>query len=371
VTLVVAGLAGSLGEAVVNKALLTTVKYLAREPSTLMGTVRNFIQSVPIVLPFGITAAGATILYRVEGTWGIVTLLLPLAIVQASMVALARRAHTQAEAQKREAQAQRREARALRRAADASEGERKRIAGDLHDSVIQDVTGLFISSSALERRLVEGEEAAWDRENILRFIRAGKDMAAGAVRELRTLMVELAPPLLDEEGLASALRQLLTRLDQEGISWSLDCTEASFDKRQQRLAYRLVQEALRNIVKHAQCQSAWVVVRVAGEMLLVSVRDDGRGFSASERAQRRRGGHNGLGMLADAMRDGGGVLTVKSAPGAGTTLLLSLPLIHDGVDEVAGPAGGVPDAATGKGRVGVSRRRGTRPAKDGAAVPSR
>jgi len=78
-------------------------------------------------------------------------------------------------------------------------------------------------------------------------------------------------------GLASALRQLLTRLDREQISWVLECTEEPLDQRHQRLVYRVVQEALRNVVKHAQCHSVWVVVQPHGGRLVASIRDDGRG----------------------------------------------------------------------------------------------
>ena len=131
--------------------------------------------------------------------------------------------------------------------------ERKRIAADLHDSVIQDVTGLLLRSSAMLGRLSDGDAEIWSRERVEAFLNYTRDLAGGAVQELRTLMIELAPPLLDEEGLASALRQLLTRLDREQISWVLECTEEPLDQRHQRLVYRVVQEALRNVVKHAQC----------------------------------------------------------------------------------------------------------------------
>jgi signal transduction histidine kinase len=284
-----------------------------------------------MVVPFGITASGATVLYHDEGTWGIVTLLLPLAIVQWSMVTLARRAHEQAlveEAQRREREGLlRREAQALRRAANASEVERKRIAADLHDSVIQDVTGLLLRSSAMLGRLSDGDADIWSRERVEAFLNYTRDLAGGAVQELRTLMIELAPPLLDEEGLASALRQLLTRLDREQISWVLECTEEPLDQRHQRLVYRVVQEALRNVVKHAECHSVWVVVQPHGGRLVASIRDDGRGFSAAERADRRKKGHAGLGLLVQTVHDGGGQLTITSVRGKGTTLRLVIPML--------------------------------------------
>jgi signal transduction histidine kinase len=228
--------------------------------------------------------------------------------------------------------------------------ERKRIAADLHDSVIQDVTGLLLRSSAMLGRLSDGDSDVWSRERVEGFLNYTRDMAGGAVQELRTLMIELAPPLLDEEGLASALRQLLTRLDREQISWVLECTEESLDQRHQRLVYRVVQEALRNIVKHAQCHSVWVRVRPQGGRLVASIRDDGRGFSAAERADRRKKGHAGLGLLAQTVHDGGGELTITSVRGKGTTLRLVIPMLPSPTLEGEGGEGaGVSAASDGRG----------------------
>ena len=131
----------------------------------------------------------------------------------------------------------------------------------------------------------------------------------------------------DQEGLASALRQLLSRLDREHISWSLECSEEHLDQRHQRLVYRVVQEALRNVIQHAQCHTVWVTVRIDGDRLLASIRDDGRGFSAAERAERRKKGHAGLGLLVQTARDGGGELSITSHPGRGTRVELSVPML--------------------------------------------
>jgi signal transduction histidine kinase len=331
IPLALGGAAGAVAETIVNLNLLAAVVALAGEPSEVRRWLGNLVRTSSIALLFGITAAGATLLYKKEGTFGIITLLLPLALVQGSLVTLARRTHEHAlarEVQRREREGLlRREAQALRRAGDASEVERKRIAADLHDSVIQDVSGLYIRSSALLGRLSDGDADVWSRERVEGFLNYTRDLAGGAVQELRTLMIELAPPLLDEEGLPSALRQLLTRLDREQISWVLECTEERLDQRHQRLVYRVVQEALRNVVKHAQCHSVWVTVRPQGGRLVASIRDDGRGFSAEERADRRRKGHAGLGLLGQTVRDGGGELTITSVRGKGTTLRLSIQML--------------------------------------------
>src|ERR1035437_339461 len=332
ITLAFGGAAGAIAESIVNVSLLAAVVSLAGEPSEFRRWLQSLFNTVSIAVLFGITAAGATLLYKHDGgTFGIVTLLLPLALVQGSLVTLARRAHEQAlaqEAQRREREGLlRREAQALRRAGDASEVERTRIAADLHDSVIQDVSGLYIRSSALLGRLSDGDAEVWSRDRVEGFLNYTRELAGEAVQELRTLMIKLAPPLLDEEGLASALRQLLTRLDREQISWVLECTEERLDQRHQRLVYRVVQEALRNVIQHAHCHSVWVTVRPQGGRLVASIRDDGRGFSAAERADRRKKGHAGLGLLGQTVRDGGGELTITSVRGKGPTLKLVIPML--------------------------------------------
>ncbi|MGD0448088.1 MAG: sensor histidine kinase [Candidatus Dormibacteria bacterium] len=353
IPLALAGAAGAVAESIVNLGLIGVVVSLAGEPSGLQRWLRSLASTASIALLFGITAAGATLLYTDEKTFGIVTLLLPLALVQGSLVTLARRTHEQAlvdEARRREREGLlRREAQALRRAADASEVERKRIAADLHDSVIQDVTGLLLRSSAMLGRLSDGDSDVWSRERVEGFLNYTRDLAGGAVQELRTLMIELAPPLLDEEGLASALRQLLTRLDREQISWVLECTEERLDQRQQRLVYRVVQEALRNAIKHAQCHSVWVTVRPRNGRLVASVRDDGRGFSAAERAERRKKGHAGLGLLEQTVRDGGGELRITSVRGKGTTLRLVIPMpLSPALEGEGGDGAGVSAASDGR-----------------------
>ena len=369
------GAGGAVAETIVNLTLLGAVVSLANEPSDFRTWLRNLVRTASVALLFGITAAGATLLYRYEGgTFGILTLLLPLAMVQGSMVTLARRAHEHAlaeEAQRREREGLlRREAQALRRAGDASELERKRIAADLHDSVIQDVSGLLFRSSAMLGRLSDGDPSISSREGVETFLTYTRDLAAEAVRELRTLMVELAPPLLDEEGLSSALRQLLSRLDRDHISWVLECTEAQLDQRQQRLVYRVIQEALRNVVKHAQCHTVWVAVRIESDRLLVSIRDDGRGFSAAERAEQRKKGHAGLGLLAQTARDGGGELSVTSARGKGTRVEMSVPILPPRVaEETTDVDGATVTPAPASRRDAGGRAVGAGPVEEGLETP--
>jgi len=326
-----AGVAGGLVALGVGTGLLGVVLGIATKDFRPRELLRALSSLLPWNLAFGFAAGGVSVLYRLGGVLGLLVLLVPIVMLQISLVATARR--IQAEAEKDAAHARereallRREAQALRRAGDASEIERKRIAADLHDSVIQDVSGLLFRSSALLGRLSDGDARVSSREGVEEFLTYTHELASGAVRELRTLMVELAPPLLDQEGLSSALRQLLTRLDREQISWVLECEEENLEPRHQRLVYRVVQEALRNVAQHSQCRNVWINVRTDPDRLVATIRDDGRGFTAAERTASRKMGHAGLGLLIQTARDGGGELAVTSARGKGTLVELTVPLV--------------------------------------------
>ena len=348
ISLALGGAAGAVAESMVNLSLLAAVVRLAGEPSGFRRWLRTLVGTVFIALLFGITAAGATLLYRDEKTFGIVTLLLPLALVQGSLVTLARRAHEQAladEAQRREREGLlRREAQALRRAGDASEVERKRIAADLHDSVIQDVTGLLFAPA----RCWAASPTATPRSGRESASRPSSTTPAtwpeGPSRNCGRSWSSWRRRSSTRRGSASALRQLLTRLDREQISWVLECTEEPLDQRHQRLVYRVVQEALRNVVKHRSATASGWRCSTHGGRLVATIRDDGRGFTAAERADRRKKGHAGLGLLVQTVRDGGGRLTISSARGKGTTLRLVIPMLRSPApDQGEDATGAAPD----------------------------
>lgn len=192
----------------------------------------------------------------------------------------------------------RRVSRSERAALEASDAERRRIAADLHDGVVQDVAGVAFGLAHRD------EEAA----GVLRQ----------AVRDLRTLLVEIHPPSLASTGLEPALHDLLSPLAVAGVATSLrvDDPPSPHDE----LIYRVAREALRNAAAHAE--ATHVDVSVAGGRL--EVRDDGRGFDATERRRRGEEGHVGLSLLERVVRDAGGTLDVVSAPGAGTTVTLEV-----------------------------------------------
>ena len=210
--------------------------------------------------------------------------------------------------------------RLLERAIEASDHERRRIAADLHDGVVQDVAGVAFGLAPLaesaQRRGDEAEATAL-RESTAR-LRQG-------VRALRTLLVEIHPPRLETAGLEPVLDDLLSPLAASGVATKLHVDDrAASGSPADPLIYRAAREALRNVAEHAEATTVGVEVMRGDETVTLTVIDDGRGFDGARRAQRAGGGHVGLTLLEDLVTEAGGTLTVRSAPGAGTTVVLEV-----------------------------------------------
>jgi two-component system NarL family sensor kinase len=214
---------------------------------------------------------------------------------------------------------QQRQADLLAQALDASDRERRRIAADLHDGVVQGLAGASYTLSASAER-VEG--AGLDSGPL----RAVAGSLRQWVRELRTLVLDITPPRLHEAGLRAALDDLLSTLPPRGVEVSLHTELAPAPTGEvEALVFRAAQEAVRNVVRHAQASRTDVDLTCHGSRVRLEVRDDGVGYSDADRRARRAQGHVGLDLLAEMARAHGGQLTVTSTPGAGVTLLLELP----------------------------------------------
>ncbi len=207
-------------------------------------------------------------------------------------------------------------------AVEASTTERRRIAADLHDGVVQDLAGVAFGLAPLvadaERR---GDDGA---AGVLR--RATSRLRQG-VRELRTLLVEIHPPNLESAGLRVALSDLLSPLEADGIATSLDVQDAPNGAGpDEALVYRVAREAIRNAQAHGSPSSVQVAVThpSPGSTRLV-VADDGSGFAPDARERRGAEGHLGLTLLEGIVAQADGRLAVRSAPGEGTTVELELP----------------------------------------------
>jgi two-component system NarL family sensor kinase len=214
--------------------------------------------------------------------------------------------------------AQRERERLLRSALDASDTERRRIASDLHDGVVQELTGVSLTLAA------QGRGESIDRQQVLDASAAVR----GAVKSLRSLLVEIYPPNLLDEGLQSALGDLLSGVAGRGVETRLDVDlgETTVGPEVSAVVYRAAQEALRNVVTHSGAAHARVELRIGDGTLRLVVDDDGRGFSPGDIDARAALGHVGLRTLAGLVADLGGTLDVRSAPGEGTRFAVTIPI---------------------------------------------
>lgn len=209
----------------------------------------------------------------------------------------------------------------LIRAMEASELERRRIAADLHDGVVQDLAGISLTLAAAAER-----DAAGKNGEVTETLQEGATVTRESMRRLRSLLVEIYPPSLQNAGLGPALSDLLAPLRARGIRAEVEVepdVRASADA--EKLIFRTAQEALRNVLSHSGAHSVQVhVASVDGHARLLVV-DDGNGFDPAIVEQRREEGHLGLALLADRAHELGGELRIESEPGQGTTLALDVP----------------------------------------------
>jgi signal transduction histidine kinase len=201
----------------------------------------------------------------------------------------------------------------LQRAVEASEFERRRIAADLHDGVVQNLAGVSYSLSAAATSAPK--EFAGTLEEAAAETRQG-------IRELRSLLVEIYPPELHRQGLEAALRDLVAPCAARGIEPHLDVDEhTELPPEVAALFFRTAQEALRNVVKHAGARRVDVDVTREDRRATLRIEDDGAGFDPAGGPD---GGHFGLRLLRDLAREAGGELEIDSAPGRGTRIKLEV-----------------------------------------------
>ncbi len=206
----------------------------------------------------------------------------------------------------------------LRRAVEASDTERRRIASDLHDGIVQDLTGVSYALTA------EARKGTTHRQEV---ISSSANQVRDSITSLRSLLVDIYPPNLQEEGLESALGDLLAKPRQRGVEGSLEVDlDAMLDPATASLLYRAAQEAIRNVVRHSAASSVRIHLGRDGDRVTLTVDDDGRGFDPQELAAATDDGHVGLRLLAGLIADASGEMEVYSAPGAGTAVTVWLPL---------------------------------------------
>jgi PAS domain S-box-containing protein len=203
----------------------------------------------------------------------------------------------------------------------ASEEERARIAGDIHDDSIQAITAAGMRLQILRRSLDDPEQ--------LRLLGELEQTIQLSIARLRHLLFELRPPALDNEGLSPALELYLDEVeDQAGTQYRLEDrlgSQPSADTR--TILYRIAQEAITNVRKHAQAANATVSLHERGGGYLVRVADDGVGFAPD--ASQPTPGHLGLAAMKERATLAGGWLRVDAAPGQGTVVEVWIPALSE------------------------------------------
>jgi signal transduction histidine kinase len=201
----------------------------------------------------------------------------------------------------------------------AQEEERRQLAAGLHDDAIQALTSASLRLERFRERLGD----PWLRDQLKDVEQA----MAACLRRLRTLVFELRPLVLDEAGLAAALREYLAVLAGEaGFEVELRDDLAAEPAAETRvIAYRIAQEALSNVRRHARATKLHVHLEDADGGLRVTVTDDGVGFAPDHARANPLPGHLGLASMRERAELAGGWHRITSAPGAGTTVVFWLP----------------------------------------------
>lgn len=205
----------------------------------------------------------------------------------------------------------------------AQEEERKRISRDLHDEVGQALTAVNVAVAMLKRQAAG--DLAFERK-----VAEAETLLAQSMETVHRFARELRPALLDHLGLHSALRaHLATFSRQTGIEVELVAHPAlaRIDGQRGEALFRVAQEALSNVYKHAQATKVKIEFTLAGDTLRMAIADNGRAFSVPEKiGGHKRSGRLGLLGMQERLRLVGGNLAVDSTPGRGTCVQAELPL---------------------------------------------
>ena len=198
------------------------------------------------------------------------------------------------------------------------EEERHKIAGDIHDDSVQVMAAAALRLDMLRMKIDDPEQLA--------MIDKLSSTVRTSVDRLRRLMFELRPPALDREGLAIAVQTYLGRVEEESdLTTELSCRLSREPPEQVRLVlYRVVQEAMTNARKHSGAKHVSVRLEEVAETVVATISDDGRGFEMGDSLESPPG-HLGISAMRERTIQAGGELSIRTAPGEGTTVEVRLP----------------------------------------------
>jgi signal transduction histidine kinase len=204
----------------------------------------------------------------------------------------------------------------VRRVVEAQELERARLARELHDETGQALTSILLGLKPLERT-AESAEARTALESV-------RELVISTLQDVRRLAVELRPSALDDFGLVPAVERLTeTFREQSGLRVDLETQlgEERLPSEAETTLYRVIQEALTNVVKHSAAKRVSILLQRKNSAVVAVVEDDGAGFDPSN----TRVDAIGLAGMRERVSLAGGRLQVESSPGAGTTVVAEVP----------------------------------------------
>lgn len=205
----------------------------------------------------------------------------------------------------------------------AQERERRRISLELHDELGQALTALKLQIGSIKKKLRPAElSLRQDCEHSLRYVDQ-------IIENVRRLSHDLSPSILEDLGLDASLRLLLREFAKHShVTVSMEAADVDgfFSSENQVIIYRIFQEALTNIKKHAEASHIWVAIRQKNGIVTVHIRDDGKGFDVRQ-PRSRYSNERALGLTAmdERARMLGGTLHISSQKGKGTQITFELP----------------------------------------------
>ncbi len=203
----------------------------------------------------------------------------------------------------------------------AQEDERKRVARELHDSTSQSLTSLMIGLKMLEETC--------QRCRKLERVSELRNIAGQTLEDVHSLAIQLRPSVLDDLGLPDALRRYVAEFQRRYPSLNIDLAITGFENRRlpsevETALYRIIQEALTNIIRHAEAQTASILVECRANSVLAIVDDDGKGFDVSSKFY--QDGHLGLYGIQERVELLSGQVEIESELGHGTSIYVNIPL---------------------------------------------
>jgi PAS domain S-box-containing protein len=207
----------------------------------------------------------------------------------------------------------------------AQEEERKRISRELHDVIAQTLTGINVRLANLRK------EAALNTKGLEGNIALTQELVEQSVNIVHRFARELRPAVLDDLGLIPALKTFVKHFSAEtGIRVNLSALAAieDVDDDKRTVLYRVAQEALTNVARHAQASSVELGLQKLEDVICMTIQDNGKGFRQEQVSPGKKGERLGLLGMRERLEMVGGSFTLSSAPGKGATVLAQIPLAN-------------------------------------------